>query len=256
MQKPFSVHPKPESYGRVMGEALTRLILKSFGRAIWLLIGFGLAVGALPEPAWAQKKMEMGRSIYRERRITTGYFEEVDVTSRLYAPLVGGPNLGRRFINLPPRAGTVRRWRTFLADSHYGIKILKLQKCVDCHPREARDIHTTRAGITCRQCHGMEPIAGINHYYSSMNSTRRHSHVCAKCHEGANNSYATYVVHEPNPTAMATRSTFPMLFYVFWFMVVFVGGTFVVFLPHTVMWGIRELFVKNEKTENEPKAEK
>ena len=219
-------------------------------RPIRLLIVLGLVWSALPETALAQN--EVGRGIYRDRKISSGYFKEEDVTSRRYIPLVGGPVVSRRFINLPPRSGTFRRWRTFLADSHYGIKIFKLEKCVDCHPREARDIHTVRIGITCRQCHGMEPIAGINHYYSPMNPTRRHSHVCAKCHEGANNSYATYVVHEPDPTALDTLRTFPLLFIVFWFMVIFIGGAFVVLLPHTVLWGIRELFIKKEKADDTP----
>jgi len=29
-------------------------------------------------------------------------------------------------------------------------------------------------------------------------------------------------------------------------------GTFAVFLPHTILWGIRELFTKKEKTDREP----
>ena len=208
--------------------------------ALKFLFGFALVltIDALPDPVWAQKGV--GPRIYRERIISPGYFEEVDVTSRLYLPLVGGPVPGRRYINLPPRSGTFRRWRTFLADSHYGIKILKLQTCRDCHPQQAQDIHTVRAGITCIQCHGDEPIAGINHYYSPMKSTRRHAYVCAKCHEGANNSYATYVVHEPNPAALATHETFPMLFYAFWLIVTVAVGTFVVFLPHTFLWGVRD----------------
>ena len=167
--------------------------------------------------------------------------------SPFYLPLVGEPKAGRRYINLPPRSGTYRRWRTFLADSHYGIKILKLQKCEDCHPQQSRDNHTVRARIACFQCHGDEPIAGINHFFSSMNSARRHSYVCAKCHEGANNSYATYVVHAPNPAAAATRDSFPMLFYAFWLMVAVAAGTFAVFLPHTFMWGYRDLMISHKE---------
>jgi hypothetical protein len=58
-------------------------------------------------------------------------------------------------------------------------------------------------------------------------------------------------VHTPNPALAATQKTFPVLFYVFWFMVVLAGSTFLVFLPHTALWGIRELFMKKEKAEGE-----
>ena len=205
------------------------------------------AILSVVSPGKVLAQNESGRTIYHQRNISSGYFEESDVTSSFYSPLVGGPSPGRRYINLPPKAGTYRRWRTFLADSHYGIRILKLQTCSDCHTREARNMHTVRAGITCRQCHGEEPIAGINHYYSPMNLTRRHAYVCSKCHEGANNSYATYVVHSPNPAALATMSTFPMLFYVFWLIVAVAAGTFVVFLPQTLLWGIKDFMTKKVK---------
>ncbi|MGE5840763.1 MAG: formate dehydrogenase subunit gamma [Deltaproteobacteria bacterium] len=80
-----------------------------------------------------------------------------------------------------------------------------------------------------------------------MNPVRRHSYVCAKCHEGANNSYAGFVVHAPNPAAPATRDSFPMLFYAFWVMIAIAVGTFAVFLPHTFLWGWREFFLGHAK---------
>lgn len=218
-----------------------------FPRRIWFVraLLLVLMLGVLPPPALAQDNTRL--RLFRERQISSGYFDEVDVSSHFYLPLVGGPQIGRRHINLPPRSGTYRRWRTFLADSHYGIKILKLQKCQDCHPQQSVDSHTVRAGITCFQCHGEEPIAGINHYFSPMNSTRRHSYVCAKCHEGANNSYASFVVHAPNPAAAATRESFPMLFYAFWIMMIVAVGTFAVFLPHTFLWGWRDFVLGHRK---------
>ena len=212
-------------------------LLKRIG-FLYLLVLL-LALEVLSISALAQEQSH--RHIIRERQVSSGYFEDVDVSSPFYLPFVGGPKEGKRYINTPPRSGTFRRWRTFLADSHYGIKILKLQKCVDCHPQQSRDNHTVRAKISCFQCHGGEPIAGINHYFSPMNITRRHSYVCAKCHEGANNSYATYVVHSPNPADAATHGSFPMLFYAFWIIAAIAVGTFAVFLPHTLLWGWRDL---------------
>ena len=112
-------------------------------------------------------------------------------------------------------------------------------------------MHTVRANLTCRQCHGGEPIASIEHYFSPMNPIRRHAYVCAKCHEGASASYASYVIHAPNPSLAGTQKNFPVLFYAFWFMIAIAVGTFVVFLPHTILWGIREMFIKKEKLHRE-----
>ena len=80
-----------------------------------------------------------------------------------------------------------------------------------------------------------------------MNPLRRHAYVCAKCHEGAGASFAAYLVHAPNPALITTKKSAPALFYAFWIMVGIAVLTFLVFLPHTILWGIRELFVKKEK---------
>jgi hypothetical protein len=166
--------------------------------------------------------------------------------------MVGVPGVQRGIFPYSPSAARVRI-RTRLADSHQGIKFYKRRRCEDCHVKETKDIHTIRANLTCRQCHGGEPIASIEHYYSPMNPIRRHAAICAKCHEGASASFASYVVHTPNPAMAATKKTFPVLFYAFWIMVGVAVGTFVVFLPHTALWGIRELFAAKEKTTSEPK---
>ena len=79
--------------------------------------------------------------------------------------------------------------------------------------------------------------------------SRRHAYVCAKCHEGASASYAAYVVHAPNPALASTFKDFPVLAYAFWIMVAIAVGTFVLFLPHTILWGIRELFTKKKTKE-------
>ena len=67
----------------------------------------------------------------------------------------------------------------------------------------------------------------------------------------ASASYASYVVHEPNPALVSTFGAFPVLSVAFWAMVAIAVGTFVLFLPHTIMWGIRELFLKKEKKGSE-----
>ena len=115
--------------------------------------------------------------------------------------------------------------------------------------KETMDIHTVRANLTCRQCHGGEPIASLEHYYSPLNPIRKHAFVCAKCHEGASASYAAYVVHEPAPGSSEARNAFPGLYYAYWFMLLLLAGTLAFFIPHTFFVGLRELFRKKRKEE-------
>ena len=220
---------------------------------IGLLIGL-LVLVTLPGTAWPQGGEEVASAIrrYKLYEVSTGYYEEYEVKPRRLAPLVEIPGVRRGLFPYSPSAAKVRT-RTRLADSHRAIRFYDSRRCEWCHIEQTKDIHTVRSGITCRQCHGGEPIASIDHYYSPMNPIRRHAYVCSKCHEGASASYASYVVHAPNPAMVTTLKTFPLLFYVFWAMIALATGTFAVFLPHTVLWGIRELFVKTEKAEGESK---
>ncbi len=221
--------------------------------ALGLLIGLAVFVTILPGRAWAE---EVRSTSYRygEYEVSSGYYAEYEVKPIITLP--GGPLL-RKGIPVESAPTQPARWRTYLTDTHVGIRGYKRHHdCTGCHPQQARDRHTARAGITCDQCHGREPIAGVNHYYSSLSPIRRHAYVCAKCHEGASASYAEYAVHEPKPALLSTRQTFPFLFFAFWMMVTVAGGTFVVFLPHTALWGIRELLImKKNRAENESKQQ-
>lgn len=207
-----------------------------------------LLVELLGLPALSPAQEEMASAIrrYKDREVSTGYYEEYEALPHRQRPLVEIPGVTRGIFPYSPAAAQVRS-RTHLADSHQGIKFYWNLRCQICHVNETTDIHTTRANLTCRQCHGGEPIPSINYLYSPLNPIRKHAYVCSKCHEEASASYASYVVHEPNPAMVGTLTSFPLLFYVFWFMVVLAVGTFLVFLPHTLMWGIRELFAKTKK---------
>jgi hypothetical protein len=222
---------------------------------LWGAVGFltGSAVLAivLPGLAWAQGE-EVASAIrrYKEYEVSTGYYEQYEVKPRRQLPLVEIPGVRRGLFPYSPTAARVRT-RKRLADSHQRIKFYQNLRCEYCHIKETKDIHTVRANLTCRQCHGGEPIASNDHIFSPMNPIRRHAYICAKCHEGSSASFASYVVHAPNPAKLSTRKDFPVLFYVFWFMVALAVGTFVVFLPHTALWGMRELFMKKEKPEGE-----
>ena len=207
----------------------------------------------LPDVPSAQEEVTSAIRRYKQYEVSTGYYEEYEVKPRRQRPFVGVPGVRRGIFPYSPTAARVRS-RTRLADSHQNIKFYARRRCEECHIQETKDIHTTRANLTCRQCHGGEPIASNDHYYSPMNPIRRHAYVCAKCHEGASASYASYVVHAPNPALSSTFKDFPVLAYAFWIMVAIAVGTFVLFLPHTILWGIRELFIKKEKAESEPNS--
>ncbi len=212
----------------------------------WLAGILLLAVIFNGNMASAQEEVASAIRRYKAYEASTGYYEEYEVLPRRQRPLIGVPNIRDGIFPYSPSVAKVRS-RTHLADSHQGIRFYAGRQCADCHPAAALDIHTTRANLTCRQCHGGEPIASINYYWSPMNPIRRHAYVCAKCHEGASASYAAYVVHAPNPALYSTLKSFPVLAYAFWIMVVIAVGTFVLFLPHTILWGVRELFVKKKK---------
>jgi hypothetical protein len=228
-----------------------RLLRRSL---LWMALGgLGLLL-VLPPAASAQEEVTSSVRRYKDRESSTGYYEEYEAKPRRLRPFVGVPGVLRPSIPYS-RKGSELRIRSYLADSHRGVKFYALRTCVECHAEEAKNVHTTRGNITCRQCHGGEPIASIAHYYSPLNPVRRHAYVCSKCHEGASLSFATYVVHEPNPGALATRKTFASLFYADWFMYLLVIGTMGFFAVHTVVWVSKELYhvyaAKKRKPEDE-----
>lgn len=218
---------------------------KNFIQSLLLVCMALFAAGGVLRPLPAASQDEVASAIrrYKDREVSTGYYEEYEVRPRRQQPFVEIPGVSRGLFRYSPSAAKVRI-RRLLADSHQGIKFYQNRRCEDCHIEQTRDLHTVRANLTCRQCHGGEPIASIDHYYSPMNPIRRHAFVCAKCHEGSNASFAGYIVHEPNPALASTYKSFPALAVAFWAMIAIAAGTFLLFLPHTLLWGIRELFIK------------
>ena len=218
----------------------------------WLLLAGVLVLAVMllvPATALAQEEVTSAIRRYKQYEVSTGYYEQYEARPRHQRPLVGIPGVSRGLFPYSPTSATVRS-RTHLADSHRGIKFYWGRRCEDCHINETHDIHTTRANLTCRQCHGGEPIASIDHYYSPMNPIRKHAYICAKCHEGASASYASYIVHEPAAGSSIARTTFPILYYTYWFMLVLLVGTLAFFIPHSFLVGLRELFKNKRKTKN------
>lgn len=197
------------------------------------------------ETVLAQEEVTSDIRRYKQHEVSTGYYEEYEVIPRHQRPFVGLPAIRKDIFPYTRTAAKVRI-RTRLADSHRGIRHYNNRQCAECHIEEAKDIHTVWANLTCRQCHGGEPIASINHIYSPINPIRRHAYICSKCHEGAGASFASYIIHEPPAGSTTARKGFRALYYAYWFMLCLLVVTLAFFIPHTFMVGLRELF--NPKT--------
>ena len=214
--------------------------IQTAGSIIILNMVFIAAFLSILVSAHAQEEVASTLRRYKDSEVITGYYEDYEVIPSRQRPLVSSrPGLNRIFPYSPTAARV--RIRTRLADSHQGIKFYSVLRCEYCHAQETKDVHTVRGNLTCRQCHGGEPIAAIEHAYSPMNPIRRHAYVCAKCHEGATPSFATYVVHQPDPGSAAAQREFPVLYYAYWFMLALLVGTLAFFLPHTFLVGFREV---------------
>jgi len=201
------------------------------------LVGVLLAL-----PCAAQEELA-GADRYKLREESTGYYDKHEVM----------PSRGSPFTQWNAPSGVVTvggrgKAASYQVDAHASVPNYRHQRCESCHKAEGQNNrHATRRNIACRQCHGTEPIAGVNYYFSPLNPIRRHAYVCAKCHQGASGSFAMYVVHEPSPLLAGTAESFPVLYWAVWIMVGIAVGTFALFLPHTALWMVRELFTRRRK---------
>jgi hypothetical protein len=214
---------------------------------IWIISFALLALLLLPARSAGQgEEVTSYISRYKQYEVSTGYYEEYEMRPGNESPFVKKfSSIDRKPFAYSSSAASIRN-RNLLADSHRGIKFYDNRRCEECHINQTKDIHTTRANLTCRQCHGLEPIASIDHYYSPMNPIRRHAYVCAKCHQGAGASFAGYVVHEPPAGSSTAKIDFPSLYYTYWFMMILLAGTLAFFIPHTILTGVREMFKRKK----------
>lgn len=204
------------------------------GSTIIYLLGILLVVLPAPGQATESPSEMAGTGYYRDQDTRPGVIQ-------FYSQLPGGE---KGLLGLGPNRKKIRR-SSFKMDAHDNITDYSPEiRCQKCHVPQTRDLHGLRMGITCVQCHRSQPVAGVYHYYSALNPIRRHAYVCAKCHEGATPSFASYLVHEPNPIASETREAFPVFYYGVWFMLILAGGVFVFFLPYTALWWIREFVAR------------
>jgi hypothetical protein len=171
--------------------------------------------------------------------VSSGYFRDQDTLPGAYLQYWQSPEGRGALWGIGPGGGSIKR-TSFSADAHLGVAGYGFRSCVSCHEAQRYSLHSSRGNVTCVQCHRGHPISGIHHYYSALNPIRRHAYVCAKCHEGASASFATYVIHEPPPLSAATAQEFTLFYYAVWLMVILAGGVFAIFIPYVTLWGLRE----------------
>lgn len=202
------------------------------------------ALAALGPPgALAQEETSSRRSGYYGYESSTGRYDDTEAAPRGRGAHVLSRGGHERFA----ATGEGAKNRMFLADSHAGIPYYRYKKCEDCHAGAVRNTHTVHGNISCRQCHGPDPVASVNHFFSRLNPIRRHAYVCAKCHEGAGASFASFVVHEPAPFSEEAASEFKALSWVSWGMAGLMFAVFMIFIPHTALWLLRELISRRGK---------
>ncbi len=207
-------------------------------KGLALLIVLWTALAA--SPALAQEEVANAYSRYARE-------ESGDASAGVYEVRPGlepsrlFPRLGAPARLMPNKAEAKGAWnRGHLADAHQGVPFADQRPCRTCHSGAVRNLHSARAGVTCVQCHGGGTVASINQAFSRMNPVRRHAYVCAKCHAGATLALASYVIHEPNPLSPEASAQFPALAWAVRIMLAVAVLTFVLFLPHTILWGVRE----------------
>jgi hypothetical protein len=223
-----------------------------------LIVRLGLGV-LLALFAWstAGAQEELSRVThgrYGEMESSTGRYGDHEVSGGRAGAMGLQRGAARPELRYDPAAGP-RNWQAvFARDAHAGVRNYSPSlACARCHAEHAvNNKHVLRGAVQCRQCHGGEPIAAVSSAASPLNPMRRHAYACAKCHQGASASFALYVIHEPPPMKAATLVTFPELAWAFWIMTGIAALTFALFLPHTALWGLRELFSKAPAKESSP----
>lgn len=120
-------------------------------------------------------------------------------------------------------------------------KLDVLKECGSCHEQSMRSYRDTFHGqvtnlgftrtASCSDCHGAHDILPESDPGSRISSAHR-VQTCAKCHPGANRSFARYDPHADK----RNRERNPQLYWAARFMQLLLGGVFVFFGLHTSLW--------------------
>ena len=123
-----------------------------------ILTGILLTCGLSPSMILAQEEVTSSIMRYKQFEESTGYYEAYEVKPQHRKPFVEIPGVRKGIFAYSPAAASVRN-PSRLSDSHAGIKFYASRRCEECHPKRTKGIHTVRANLTCRQCHGGELLS-------------------------------------------------------------------------------------------------
>jgi hypothetical protein len=99
-----------------------------FWSGIRLMMGLVLLILVLPGPGWSQTEATSKIIRYRDREVSSRYYETYEAKPRPYPVFVRGGIPQKEAITLSPIAEKVRR-RQYLADSHWGLKFYERLTC-------------------------------------------------------------------------------------------------------------------------------
>ena len=148
----------------------------------------------------------------------------------------------------------VRAGATFRADT--------VEACGGCHKKEAETYHRTYHGklselgfgeeaATCADCHGTHAIAKKDNPASLINSSNI-VETCAKCHKGAHEEFATYMVHAD----YTDPENYPRVHLAYLIMTSLLIGVVALGLTHVLLWLVRATAAGHWRRPKRPKDER
>jgi hypothetical protein len=127
-----------------------------------------------------------------------------------------------------------------------------IQECGTCHSEALRTYRDTFHGkvtqlgfariAKCADCHGAHDVLPASNPLSRVSAERR-VETCRACHPTANENFAQY---DPHADPL-DRERNPILYYTSGFMQILLGGVFLFFGAHTLLWFPRSWRARRER---------
>lgn len=131
-------------------------------------------------------------------------------------------------------------------------RLAAIQECGNCHIDKITTYRDTFHGqvsalgftrmATCSDCHGSHTVMAASNPASSIHPANIQK-TCGTCHKGANANFVKYDPHADKRDAKRN----PELYWSYRFMQVLLGGTFLFFGVHTLVWYPRSLRARREQ---------
>ena len=153
-----------------------------------------------------------------------------------------------------------------IAKADPGFLAKTVNTCAHCHEERSGSFRQTYHGkvyrlgergrpvATCASCHGTHRIVKVDDPESPMHASNRVA-TCAKCHPGAHERFATYLVHADPTDANSTDPRVSTLNFIYTTMNALVAGTLIVWGIHAGLWLMRALAAGHWRRPKENPAE-